>query len=152
MKKLFLKWCVINVASTLLLFYIAVSSWQIISSLALAGKAVLAVIATVYTIANIYAGILSWRQTGETVARAEAVGFAAHECPFIGLLGAVAGIIASLSGTVGGGSTESQFGMEAARAMSGIGVAFLPTFFGIYCRIVLWWIYNLLITYEGRDN
>lgn len=141
---LFLKWCTINVTSLLLLFVITYNSWQLITSLALVGKAVLAVIATVYIIANIYAGRLCFREIGN----AEAIGFAAHECPFIGLLGAVAGIITSLSGTIAGGSTASSFGLECSRAMSGIGVAFLPTFFGIYCRIVLWWIYNLMLAYE----
>jgi hypothetical protein len=150
-RKLFLKWSVINVASLTLLWVICRMSWSQLSLLPPIGVLFLALIGLFFLVANVYAATLAWRSEYEDIrTRADHIGFAAHECPFIGLLGAVAGIILSLSSSTGGIQDPAGFAQASARAMSGLGVAFIPTFFGVYCRGVLWWIYHLL-TMDAPD-
>jgi biopolymer transport protein ExbB/TolQ len=144
-RKLFLKWAVINVASLTLLWVICRMSWSQLSLLPPIGVLFLSLIGLFFLVANVYAATLAWRSEYEDIrTKADHIGFAAHECPFIGLLGAVAGIILSLSATTGAASSPADFAVASSRAMSGLGVAFIPTFFGVYCRGVLWWTYHLL--------
>lgn len=148
-KALFLKWAVINTASLTLLWILLKMLWSQLKLLPPIGLLFLTIIGGFFTVANVYAGWLAWKSEYEDIeSRADHIGFAAHECPFIGLLGAVAGIILSLSWATAGITDAVGFSAASAKAMSGLGVAFIPTFFGVYCRGVLWWIYHLLTMEE----
>ena len=76
-------------------------------NLSVVGKIMVVVITLIYLVATIYCAVLCWKTdsvidsgtvftTGELMAdlkhQAEHVAFAANECPYVGLLGAITGV------------------------------------------------------------
>jgi hypothetical protein len=95
-------------------------------NLSLVGKVMVLAIVMIYFISTIYGGLISWRtdkvldelkgaddgqtsglhkQLAELNHKADHISFAANECPYIGLLGAITGIYFFMAGSggLGGG-------------------------------------------------
>src|ERR1700761_8347352 len=115
-KHLFLKWCLVTLITLAVVSMALVLTKSQAVDLNPIAKTMVGVIALVYLIATIYCAMLSWqtdqaledledsdvgaesyREQIQTflrkiVHKADQVGFAANECPYIGLLGAITGI------------------------------------------------------------
>jgi hypothetical protein len=99
-------------------------------NLSLVGKVMVLAIVLIYFISTIYGGLISWRtdkvldelqgaddgqarglhqQLAELNHKADHISFAANECPYIGLLGAITGIYFFMTGSGGlGGALDSS--------------------------------------------
>jgi MotA/TolQ/ExbB proton channel family protein len=168
-KHLFLKWCLVT------LITLAVVSMALILAKSQAvdlnpiAKTMVGVIALVYLIATIYCAMLCW-QTDQALedledsdARAESyreqimaflrkishkadqVSFAANECPYIGLLGAITGIFFFMTSSLGTGFDPSHIKEVMSDSLAGIGIAFIPTITGVFFRIILSWEHYMVI-------
>lgn len=158
MKKLFLKWFLINVVT---LVIVGIMLWlfhQYAGRLSLAGQIISVVIGLIYLRTAIRAGALSWRadspsdvQTStQLIHEADHISFAANECPYLGMMGAVAGMIVVLS-TFLITSDASHLQQILGTAFAGAGTAFIPTLLGIFFRGVLTWQHQI-ITHELRTR
>ena len=133
----------------------------------LVGKAMVLAIVMIYFITTIYGGLISWRtdkvldelqwvdngqasglhkQLAELNHKADHISFAANECPYIGLLGAITGIYFFMTGSggLGGALDPSHFKEIMGNSLVGLGIAFIPTITGVFFRSVLTWQHHLI--------
>jgi len=136
-------------------------------NLSLVGKIMVLAILVIYFITTVYGGLLSWRtdkvldeikgaddgqasglqqQLGELNHKADHISFAANECPYIGLLGAITGIYFFMTGSAGlGGVLDPAHIKEImSNSLTGLGIAFIPTITGVFFRSVLSWQHHLI--------
>lgn len=163
MKKLFLKWVLLNLVSTIVVLLSLICFSSPLISLNVFGKCVVGVMTAIYLGTSIYAGILCWRTDAifesRTISRdgldkrlqsllhkADNISFQANECPFIGLFGAVSGFIFAMLGKNGLAAVSDASDIKSiiANCMTGIGIAFLTTLAGVFFRIVLMQMYHLI--------
>jgi biopolymer transport protein ExbB/TolQ len=168
-KHLFLKWCLVTVIT------LAVVSMALILAKGQAvdlnpiAKTMVGVIALVYLIATVYCAKLCWQtdqaledlEHGDTRAesdreqvkaflrkidhKADQVSFAANECPYIGLLGAITGIFFFMTSSLGTGFDPSHIKEVMSDSLAGIGIAFIPTIAGVFFRIILSWEHYMVV-------
>ena len=133
----------------------------------LVGKTMVLAIALIYFITTIYGGLISWRtdkileelkeavdakaaalhkQLAELHHKADHISFAANECPYIGLLGAITGIYFFMTGSggLGGALDPSHLKEIMSNSLVGLGIAFIPTITGVFFRSVLSWQHHLI--------
>jgi hypothetical protein len=77
--------------------------------------------------------------------KADQVSFAANECPYIGLLGAITGIFFFMTSSLGTGFDPSHIKEVMSDSLAGIGIAFIPTITGVFFRIILSWEHYMVI-------
>jgi hypothetical protein len=148
-KHLFLKWCLATVITLAVVFLSLVLAQNQALSLNPIAKAMVGVIVLVYLIATSYCAALCWQtdQALEDLERsdvesdrvqikdflrkmghkADQVSFAANECPYIGLLGAITGIFFFMTSSLGTGFDPSHIKEVMSDSLTGIGIAFIPT-------------------------
>ena len=171
-KRLFLKWCLVTVIALAVISLALILAKSQAGDLNPIAKTMVGVIALVYLIATIYCAMLCW-QTDQALedledlkdsdARAESyreqikaflrkighkadqVSFAANECPYIGLLGAVTGIFFFMTSSLGTGFDPSHIKEVMSDSLAGIGIAFIPTITGVFFRIILSWEHYMVI-------
>lgn len=137
------------------------------SDLSLVSRVMVLAIVGIYFITTIYGGLLSWRtdklldeirgandgqslgmqkQLADLNHKADHISFAANECPYIGLLGAITGIYFFMTGSGGlGGVLDSSHIKEImSNSLTGLGIAFIPTITGVFFRSVLSWQHHLI--------
>ena len=73
------------------------------------------------------------KQLAELNHNADHISFAANECPYIGLLGAITGIHFFMTGSegLGGALDPSHFKEIMSNSLVGLGIAFIPTITGV---------------------
>ena len=86
------------------------------------------------------------KQLAELNHKADNISFAANECPYIGLLGAITGIYFFMTGSggLGGALDPSHFKEIMSNSLVGLGIAFIPTITGVFFRSVLSWQHHLI--------
>jgi hypothetical protein len=146
-KKLFLESCLINLLAATIATATLIASSSQTQGLSLIARILVGVIASVYAVAAIYATRVCWKiDAGATseamVHSANNVAFAANECPYVGLLGSVAGIFIFMSSAL---SASSDLDKLKESSMMGIGVAFVPTIVGVFARIMLSWQHHIIL-------
>ncbi len=146
-KKLFLQSCLINLLAATVSLATLVASQSQTQGLSIIAKIMVGVIGLIYVIATVYATHICWKiDAGAIVTRmvhaANNVAFAANECPYVGLLGSVAGIFIFMNSTLSSSSDAEQIKQVS---MMGIGVAFVPTIVGIFARIMLSWQHHIIL-------
>ncbi len=171
-KHLFLKWCLVTVITLAVVSMALILAKSQAVDLNPIAKTMVGVIALVYLIATIYCAMLSWQTDqaledledvedsdvgGERyreqiktflrkiVHKADQVGFAANECPYIGLLGAITGIFFFMTSSLGTGFDPSHIKEVMSDSLAGIGIAFIPTITGVFFRIILSWEHYMVI-------
>ncbi|MBV8482643.1 MAG: MotA/TolQ/ExbB proton channel family protein [Verrucomicrobia bacterium] len=168
-KHLFLKWCLATVITVAVVFLSLVLAQNQALNLNPIAKTMVGVIVLVYLIATTYCATLCWQtdQALEDLERndagalsdreeiknflrkmghkADQVSFAANECPYIGLLGAITGIFFFMTSSLGTGFDPSHIKEVMADSLTGIGIAFIPTITGVFFRIILSWEYYMVI-------
>jgi MotA/TolQ/ExbB proton channel family len=146
-------------------------------NLSLVGKAMVLAIVFIYCITTVYGGLISWRtdkvldelkgtdeeqasglhkQLAELNHKADHISFAANECPYIGLLGAITGIYFFMTGSggLGGALDPSHIKEIMSNSLVGLGIAFIPTITGVFFRSVLSWQHHLIaheVTYALKS-
>jgi hypothetical protein len=166
-RQLFLKWCLTNMLTVAIIFLAAAFGTAQTPNLSLVGKIMVLAILVIYFITTIYGGLLSWRtdkvldeikgadngqasglhqQLADLNHKADHISFAANECPYIGLLGAITGIYFFMTGSAGlGGVLDSSHIKEImSNSLAGLGIAFIPTITGVFFRSVLSWQHHLI--------
>jgi MotA/TolQ/ExbB proton channel family len=166
-RQLFLKWCLTNMLTVVIIFLAAAFGAAQTPNLSLVGKLMVLAILIIYSITTIYGGLLSWKtdkvleeikgaddgqasglhqQLAELNHKADHISFAANECPYIGLLGAITGIYFFMTGSAGlGGVLDSSHIKEImSNSLAGLGIAFIPTITGVFFRSVLSWQHHLI--------
>jgi biopolymer transport protein ExbB/TolQ len=170
-KHLFLKWCLATLVTLVVIFLSVVLAQHEALNLSPIAKAMMGVIVLVYIIATAYCAMLCWetdqaledlensdaardgyrdqikeflRKMGH---KADQVSFAANECPYIGLLGAITGIFFFMTSSLGTGFDPSHIKEVMSDSLTGIGIAFIPTITGVFFRIILSWEHHM-ITHE----
>jgi biopolymer transport protein ExbB/TolQ len=170
-KHLFLKWCLATLVTLVVIFLTVVVAQNQALSLSPVAKVMVGVIALVYTIATTYCAMLCWQtdqaledleQSGAVAEatrerikeflrkmghKADQVSFAANECPYIGLLGAITGIFFFMTSSLGTGFDPNHIKEVMSDSLTGIGIAFIPTIAGVFFRIILSW-EHYMITHE----
>jgi hypothetical protein len=176
-RQLFLKWCLTNMLTVAIIFLATAFGATQTQNLSLVGKAMVLAIVMIYFITTIYSGLISWRtdkvldelkgaddgqapglhkQLAELNHNADHISFAANECPYIGLLGAITGIYFFMTGSegLGGALDPSHFKEIMSNSLVGLGIAFIPTITGVFFRSVLSWQHHLIaheVTYVLND-
>jgi hypothetical protein len=126
-KHLFLKWCLVTVVALAVISLALVLAKSQAVDLSPIAKTMVGVIVLVYLIATSYCAMLCWQTDqaledlegsdsgaegdGEQIKtflpkichKADQVSFAANECPYIGLLGAITGIFFFMTSSLGTG-------------------------------------------------
>src|SRR6202008_817735 len=168
-KHLFLKWCLVTVITLAVVSAALILAKSQAVDLNPIAKTMVGVIALVYLIATVYCAKLCW-QTDQALealedsdARAESyreqikaflrkighkadqVSFAANECPYIGLLGAITGIFFFMTSSLGTGFDPSHIKEVISDSLAAIGIAFIPTITGVFFRIILSWEHYMVI-------
>jgi hypothetical protein len=166
-RQLFLKWCLTNMLTLAIIFLAAAFGASQTQNFSLVGKTMVLAIVLIYLITTIYAGLISWRtdkileelkeadealaaglhkQLGELNHKADHISFAANECPYIGLLGAITGIYFFMTGSggLGGALDPSHLKEIMSNSLVGLGIAFIPTITGVFFRSVLSWQHHLI--------
>jgi hypothetical protein len=166
-RQLFLKWCLTNMLTVAIIFLATAFGATQTPDLSLVGKVMVLAIVMIYFITTIYGGLISWRtdkvldemkgaddkqasglhkQLVELNHKADHISFAANECPYIGLLGAITGIYFFMTGSGGlGGALDSSHIKEImSNSLMGLGIAFIPTITGVFFRSVLSWQHHLI--------
>jgi len=182
MKKLFLKWCLTTLVTFGVAFIAIVFAREQSLQLSPIIKIMVALIAAVYLVAAAYCGKLCWRtdkaledfdknplalspEAREKIRKylrkiqhkTDHLSFTANWLPYIGMFGAVAGITVFLEGAGGlrGGVDVTHIKEIMSNAMSGIGLAFIPTLTGIFFGpIILSWQHHMVeheIEYALKD-
>jgi biopolymer transport protein ExbB/TolQ len=168
-KHLFLKWCLVTVITLGVVSMALILAKSQAVDLNPIAKTMVGVIALVYLIATIYCAMLCWQtdqaledlEDSDTRAesyreqikaflrkighKADQVSFAANECPYIGLLGAITGIFFFMTSSLGTGFDPSHIKEVMSDSMAGIGIAFIPTITGVFFRIILSWEHYMVI-------
>jgi len=177
-RQLFLKWCLTNMLTlAVIVLAIGFGATQT-SDLSLVGKVMVLAIVGIYFITTIYGGLISWRtdkvldeirgapdgpsselqkELADLNHRADHISFAANECPYIGLLGAITGIYFFMTGSAGlGGVLDASHIKEImSSSLTGLGIAFIPTITGVFFRSVLSWQHHLIaheVTFFLEDH
>jgi hypothetical protein len=166
-RQLFLKWCLTNMLTVAIILLATAFGATQTQNLSLVGKVMVLAIVMIYFISTIYGGLISWRtdkvldelkgaadgqasglhkQLAELNHKADHISFAANECPYIGLLGAITGIYFFMAGSGGlGGALDSSHLKEImSNSLVGLGIAFIPTITGVFFRSVLSWQHHLI--------
>lgn len=166
-RQLFLKWCLTNMLTLAIIFLATGLGATQTADLSLVGKVMVLAIVGIYFITTIYGGLISWRtdklleaiqsaddglstglqkQLADLNHKADHISFAANECPYIGLLGAITGIYFFMTGSAGlGGVLDSSHIKEImSNSLTGLGIAFIPTITGVFFRSVLSWQHHLI--------
>jgi hypothetical protein len=166
-RQLFLKWCFTNMLTVVIIFLTTVFGATQTQNLSLVGKAMVLAIVMIYCITTVYGGLISWRtdkildelkgmdegqasglykQLAELNHKADHISFAANECPYIGLLGAITGIYFFMTGSggLGGALDPSHIKEIMSNSLVGLGIAFIPTITGVFFRSVLSWQHHLI--------
>jgi hypothetical protein len=166
-RQLFLKWCLTNMLTVAIIFLAAAFGATQTQNFSLVGKTMVLAIALIYFITTIYGGLISWRtdkileelkeavdakaaalhkQLAELHHKADHISFAANECPYIGLLGAITGIYIFMTGSggLGGALDPSHLKEIMSNSLVGLGIAFIPTITGVFFRSVLSWQHHLI--------
>ncbi len=166
-RQLFLKWCLTNMLTVAIIFLATAFGATQTQNLSLVGKAMVLAIVMIYFITTIYSGLISWRtdkvldelkgaddgqapglhkQLVELNHKADHISFAANECPYIGLLGAITGIYFFMTGSAGLGGVldPSHFKEIMSNSLAGLGIAFIPTITGVFFRSILSWQHHLI--------
>ena len=170
-KHLFLKWCLVTLITLVVIFLTLVVAQHQTLSLSPVTKVMVGVIVLVYAIATAYCARLCWQtdqaledlEQSDSVAegyreqiknflrkmghKADQVSFAANECPYIGLLGAITGIFFFMTSSFGSGFDPNHIKEVMSDSLTGIGIAFIPTITGVFFRIILSW-EHYMITHE----
>jgi biopolymer transport protein ExbB/TolQ len=170
-KHLFLKWCLATLITLVVIFLTLIVAQNQALSLSPVAKVMVGVIVLVYTIATAYCATLCWQtdqaledleqsdawtETNREAIReflrkmghkADQVSFAANECPYIGLLGAITGIFFFMTSSLGTGFDPNHIKEVMSDSLTGIGIAFIPTITGVFFRIILSW-EHYMITHE----
>src|ERR1700739_1600405 len=168
-KHLFLKWCLVTVITLAVVSMALILAKSQAVDLNPIAKTMVGVIALVYSIATVYCAKLCWQtdQALEDLEESEAgaesyreqikgylrnvshkadqVSFAANECPYIGLLGAITGIFFFMTSSLGTGFDPSHIKEVMSDSLAGIGIAFIPTIAGVFFRIILSWEHYMVI-------
>ena len=166
-RQLFLKWCLTNMLTVAIIFLATEFGATQTQNFSLVGKAMVLAIVVIYFITTIYGGLISWKtdkvldelksaddgrasglhkQLAELNHRADHISFAANECPYIGLLGAITGIYFFMTGSggLGGALDPSHIKEIMSSSLVGLGIAFIPTITGVFFRSVLSWQHHLI--------
>ncbi len=166
-RQLFLKWCLTNMLTVAIIFLATAFGATQTQNLSLVGKAMVLAIVMIYFITTVYGGLISWRtdkvldelkeaddgqasglhkQLAELNHKADNISFAANECPYIGLLGAITGIYFFMTGSggLGGALDPSHLREIMSNSLVGLGIAFIPTITGVFFRSVLSWQHHLI--------
>ena len=166
-RQLFLKWCLTNMLTVAIIFLAASFGATQTQNFSLVGKTMVLAIVLIYFITTIYGGLISWRtdkileelkeaddsqasglhkQLAELNHKADHISFAANECPYIGLLGAITGIYFFMTGSggLGGALDPSHLKEIMSNSLVGLGIAFIPTITGVFFRSVLSWQHHLI--------
>jgi len=169
-KILFLKWSLTNILAITIFALAAIFFSSQTATLNVVGKIMVGAVILIYLIAAAYCGIICWKvdgalegvasasngnnglrvklkkQLSQLMHKADNVAFAANECPYIGLLGAITGIYFFMTGNSGlGGTIDASHIKEImANSMTGIGIAFVPTITGVFFRIILTWEHHIV--------
>ncbi len=182
MKKLFLKWCLTTLVTFGVAFIAIVFAREQSLQLSPIINIMVALIAAVYLVAAAYCGKLCWRtdkaledfdknplalspEAREKIRKylrkiqhkTDHLSFTANWLPYIGMFGAVAGITVFLEGAGGlrSGADVTHIKEIMSNAMSGIGLAFIPTLTGIFFGpIILSWQHHMVeheIEYALKD-
>ena len=182
MKKLFLKWCLTTLVTFVVAFIAIVFAREQSLQLSPIIQIMVGLIAAVYLVAAGYCGKLCWRtdkaledfdknplslspEAREKIRKylrkiqhkTDHLSFTANWLPYIGMFGAVAGITVFLEGAGGlrGGVDVTHIKEIMSNAMSGIGLAFIPTLTGIFFGpIILSWQHHMVeheIEYALKD-
>lgn len=166
-RQLFLKWCLTNMLTVAIIFLATAFGATQTQNLSLVGKAMVLAIVMIYFVTTAYGGLISWRtdkvldelkeagdgqasglhkQLAELNHKADNISFAANECPYIGLLGAITGIYFFMTGSggLGGALDPSHLREIMSNSLVGLGIAFIPTITGVFFRSVLSWQHHLI--------
>src|SRR5215469_9614407 len=170
-KHLFLKWCLVTVVALAVISLALMLAKSQAVDLSPIAKTMIGVIVLVYLIATSYCAMLCWQTDqaledlegsdsgaeghGEQIKaflrkichKADQVSFAANECPYIGLLGAITGIFFFMTSSLGTGFDPSHIKEVMSDSLAGIGIAFIPTITGVFFRIILSW-EHYMVTHE----
>lgn len=162
-KHLFLKWCLATLITLVVIFLTLVVAQNRALSLSPVAEVMVGVIVLVYAIATTYCATLCWQtdraledlERSDALAegyreqikdflrkmghKADQVSFAANECPYIGLLGAITGIFFFMTSSLGSGFDPNHIKEVMSDSLTGIGIAFIPTITGVFFRIILSW-------------
>jgi MotA/TolQ/ExbB proton channel family len=168
-KHLFLKWCLATLITMVVIFLSLLLAHDQTLNLNPIAKTMVGVIVLVYAIATVYCATLCWQtdqaledlERSEQVAeshrerikeflrkmghKADQVSFAANECPYIGLLGAITGIFFFMTSSLGTGFDPNHIKEVMSDSLTGIGIAFIPTITGVFFRIILSWEHYMII-------
>jgi hypothetical protein len=168
-KHLFLKWCLVTAITLAVISMALILARSQAVDLNPIAKTMVGVIALVYLIATVFCAKLCWQtdqaledlEDGDSRAesdreqikaflrkidhKADQVSFAANECPYIGLLGAITGIFFFMTSSLGTGFDPSHIKEVMSDSLAGIGIAFIPTIAGVFFRIILSWEHYMVI-------
>jgi MotA/TolQ/ExbB proton channel family len=165
-KPLFLYGILINI----LTFFCLYLAWHFESELFTAlhpvGKVLIGVIFSIALCMMTYCGLLCW-QADAAIARevensnssdsashlrylrrlchkTEHVVFAAEACPYVGMIGALAGIILFFSTNLHE-ADAAHIQLIISNTMNSLGVAFVPTIVGVFFKLMLGWQSHLVV-------
>lgn len=154
--KLFLKWCLTTLLTSVVVFLALTLGRDQVANLSVVGRVMVGVVTVVYLVATVYCARLSWEadkilqnhhrdlELPGILHRADHISFAANWCPYVGMLGAVAGILLLTTTSF----DVSHIKEAISSSVSGIGVAFMPTLAGIFFGpVILSWQHHI-ITHE----
>lgn len=168
-KELFLRWCVATFTVSALIGLALWMNWSQSTGLSMIGKGIILVVFVVFVKAAVNAGAICWavdRATESVSAdpcwlispaahsfkqdlrrlrhQADHISFAANECPYFGLIGALGGIwLMSKAGLSDLDAAHIQ--QVSSTLLAGVGLAFLPTITGVFCRSVLMWMHHNIV-------
>ncbi len=146
-KKLFLKWCVINLVSTTIVIVALILALNHIRNISIWTIWFAGIIGIIYAVTVIYACSISWRtdkvlEDGNSdlalrIVRhaSDPIEVAATLCPLIGLIGTIIGVIVAMGGLESVSATD--FDHAKSEALSGAGVALISTAAGVYACLML---------------
>jgi biopolymer transport protein ExbB/TolQ len=177
-KQLFLKWCLATLITIVIISLCLLVARNHALSLSPVAQAMVGVIFLVYSVTTVYCATLCWQtdkaledlERSDTLGdsdreqiqkylrklwhKADQVSFAANECPYIGLLGAITGIFFFMTSSLGSGFDASHIKEVLSDSLTGIGIAFVPTITGVFFRIILSWEHYMIaheVEYALKD-
>ena len=165
-KPLFLYGILINI----LTFFCLCLAWHFESGLFTAlhpvGKILIGVILSIALCMMTYCGLLCWKADAAIAQEVENgvqgddanqqrylrrlchktghIAFAAEACPYIGMIGALAGIILFFSANLHD-ADAAHIQLIISNTMNSLGVAFVPTIVGVFFKLMLGWQSHLVV-------
>jgi hypothetical protein len=165
-KPVFLYGILINILTFFCLYLAWHFERELFTALHPVGKVLIGVILSIALCMMTYCGLLCW-QADAAIAKevgkpspddrlnhrrylrrlchkTEHVSFAAEACPYVGMIGALAGIILFFSANLHD-ADAAHIQLIISNTMNSLGVAFVPTIVGVFFKLMLGWQSHLVV-------